>query len=131
MCEWGKYHNSNYKYDDCRLENVRVLLISNASDSLGVVLKKYGAIVSISSVETVSDEFLADVLLVDLALLNSENSQILMSKVNSLAMIAIVPINNSGERGRAYKMGFVVHISSPVDSGELIATLASLVGRIS
>jgi DNA-binding HxlR family transcriptional regulator len=136
MCEWGKHHNSDYEYGNFQLKNVRVLLMLSESDSLGVILEKSGAIVEAASSISSLESF--DVLLVDCSILNPEDSQMLMSKVKemeiklnrSLAVVAVVPINNSIERGRACKMGFAVHLPSPVDDGEMIATIASLTGKI-
>jgi DNA-binding HxlR family transcriptional regulator len=133
MCEWGKHHNPNYEYG---LKNVQVLLMLSESHSLGVVLEKSGAIVETAS--SISSLKSFDVLLVDFSILNPEDSQMLMSKVKemeikltrSLAMVAVLPINNSAERGRACKMGFAVHLPSPVDHGEMIATIARLSRKV-
>jgi DNA-binding HxlR family transcriptional regulator/CheY-like chemotaxis protein len=140
MCEWGKHHNVNYQFGYSRLENVRVLVISSQAESLRIILEKYSAIVvamaSVSEILSLADDFLPNALLIDLSLLNQGNSQIFVAKIkqmkqqltNHLAMVATVPIGNSYERARAFKMGFAVHLPSPIENAEMIATLASLTG---
>jgi DNA-binding HxlR family transcriptional regulator len=140
MCEWGKHHQVNYQFGYSRLENVRVLVVSSEAESLRIILEKYSAIVesatSISEIFSLPDDYFPNVLLIDLTLLNQATSQIFVAKIkqmkqqlkNVLPMVATVPIGNSSERVRAFKMGFNVHLPSPIENGEMIATLASLTG---
>jgi DNA-binding HxlR family transcriptional regulator/CheY-like chemotaxis protein len=138
MCSWGKRHKSDYRFGYCRLQNVRVLVVSNDSASLYVILQEHGALVvsatSIPEMLILLDGDCADVLLIDLALLNEENSQVLTAKIKqieqqtekTIAMVAIVPVGNVFERGRAFRMGFAVHLPSPVEIQEMVGTVASL-----
>ena len=140
MCEWGKHHNVNYQFGYSRLENVQVLVVSSQAESLRIVLEKYSAIVvsatSITEIFSLPDDYSPNALLIDLNLLNQANSQIFVAKIkqmkqkfkNILALVATVPIDNSSERVRAFKMGFAVHLPSPIENAEMIATLTSLTG---
>lgn len=140
MCEWGKHHQVNYQFGYSRLENVQVLVVSSEAESLRIILEKYSAIVvsatSITEIFSLPDDYSPNALLIDLNLLNQANSQIFVAKIkqmkqkfqNILALVATVPIDNSSERVRAFKMGFAVHLPSPIENAEMIATLASLTG---
>jgi CheY-like chemotaxis protein/anti-sigma regulatory factor (Ser/Thr protein kinase) len=44
--------------------------------------------------------------------------------------IALTAFARSEDRTRALRAGFLVHVSKPVDPGELVATVASVAGRI-
>ncbi len=76
-----------------------------------------------------------DAMLIDLTSLNDNEAHLLTTQVKlkqveqKMAMVAIVLGNNSGERGRAFKMGFAVHIPKPVETIEMVSTLASLIGK--
>lgn len=49
------------------------------------------------------------------------------SKVPAIALTAFA---RSEDRTRALRAGFLVHVSKPVDPSELIATVASVAGRV-
>ncbi len=138
MCSWGKQHKSDYQLGYCRLENVRVLVVSNDSASLCAVLQEYGTVVvaatSVKEALILLDGDCVDILLVDLALLNEENSQVLIGKIRqierqmqkNIGMVAIVAMGDALERGRAFRMGFAVHLPSPVEVQEMVGTVTSL-----
>jgi CheY-like chemotaxis protein len=44
--------------------------------------------------------------------------------------IALTALARSEDRTRALRAGFLVHVSKPVDSSELVATVASVAGRV-
>ena len=44
--------------------------------------------------------------------------------------IALTAFARSEDRTRALRAGFVVHVSKPVDPSELVATVASVAGRV-
>ncbi|MCA1562804.1 MAG: response regulator, partial [Acidobacteria bacterium] len=44
--------------------------------------------------------------------------------------IALTAFARSEDRTRALRAGFLVHVSKPVDPAELIATVASVAGRV-
>jgi DNA-binding HxlR family transcriptional regulator len=156
MCEWGKHHKLNHQFGGCRLHNVRVLVVSETR-SLPLILEEYSAtVVSATSVRemlTLLDGYYPDILLVDFSILDEANSQLLVAKIKQMqqqstsaipiaedsaivaaltsqfTMVATVPIDNYYERGRAFKMGFSVHLPSPIDNAEMIATLSSVTRR--
>ncbi len=134
MCEWGKNHRVGYQFNYCRLENMRILVLSPDAVALCNNLQQRHAI---AIALTTIDELLnainrvkPDVILIDLACLNND-TQIKQIQYNTptIAIIAIVPGNNSEERGRAFKMGFAVHIPKPVETIEMVSTLASLITK--
>ena len=51
------------------------------------------------------------------------------AKGGRLPAIALTAFARSEDRTRALRAGFLVHVSKPVDPTELIATVASVVGR--
>jgi CheY-like chemotaxis protein len=48
-----------------------------------------------------------------------------------LPAIALTAFARSEDRTRALRAGFQVHVSKPVEPSELVATVASIVGRTS
>jgi CheY-like chemotaxis protein len=44
-------------------------------------------------------------------------------------LVAMLPQQNPAARGQAVKMGFAVHLPTPIDPIEMISTIASLVGQ--
>jgi DNA-binding HxlR family transcriptional regulator/CheY-like chemotaxis protein len=157
MCEWGKHHKVNHQFGGCRLDNVRVLVLSQTR-SLHLILEEYSATVvsatSVFEMLTLFDGYYPDVLLVDFSILDETNSQLFIAKIKQMqqlsrsampitedsaiippalttqfTMVATVPIDNYYERGRAFKMGFAVHLPSPIDTAEMIATLSSVTRR--
>ena len=46
------------------------------------------------------------------------------------AAIALTAFARSEDRTRALRAGFLVHVAKPVDPAELIATVASVAGRV-
>jgi len=45
--------------------------------------------------------------------------------------IALTAFARSEDRTRALRAGFLVHVAKPVDPSELVATIASVAGRMS
>ncbi len=52
------------------------------------------------------------------------------SRGGSVPAIALTACARPGDRTRALRAGFVVHVSKPLDPGELIATVATVAGRV-
>ncbi|MBD0263704.1 MAG: helix-turn-helix transcriptional regulator [Tolypothrix sp. T3-bin4] len=142
MCEWGKVHRVGYQFGYCRLENMKVLVVSPDATVLCSSLEERHAIAIAATVQEISDllnRVEPDAMLIDLTSLNDNEAHLLTTQVKlkpveqksrkSMAMVAIVRDNNSGERGRAFKMGFAVHIPKPVETIEMVSTLASLIGK--
>jgi len=143
MCEWGKIHRVGYEFSYCRLENMKVLVVSPDATAICTSLEERHAIaIAATDVQEISDllnRVQPDAMLIDLTSLNDNEANLLTTQVKlkqveqksrkSMAMVAIVLGNNSGERGRAFKMGFAVHIPKPVETIEMVSTLASLIGK--
>jgi DNA-binding HxlR family transcriptional regulator/CheY-like chemotaxis protein len=143
MCEWGKVHRVGYQFNYCRLENTKVLVVSPDATALCTSLEERHAIaIAATNLQEIPDllnRVQPDAMLIDLTFLNDNEADLLTTQVKlkqveqksrkSIAMVAIVPSNNSGERGRAFKMGFAVHIPKPVETIEMVSTLASLIGK--
>jgi CheY-like chemotaxis protein len=53
------------------------------------------------------------------------------SRGGAVPSIALTAFARSEDRTRALRAGFLMHISKPVESAELIATVASVLGRSS
>ena len=51
------------------------------------------------------------------------------AKGGGVPVIALTAFARSEDRTRALRAGYLVHLSKPVESSELIATVASIVGR--
>jgi DNA-binding HxlR family transcriptional regulator/CheY-like chemotaxis protein len=150
MCEWGKKHRVEYQFNYCRLENMKILVLSPDAAVLCTNLEERHAVAlmvvptGVSHSLTTIDDILntinrvkPDAMLIDLTCLNNDDTDLLIAQVKqieentrkAIVMIAIVPGNNSEERGRAFKMGFAVHIPKPVETIEMVSTLASLMAK--
>jgi DNA-binding HxlR family transcriptional regulator len=142
MCEWGKSHLINYRFGYCGLENVKVLVVADEADSLCLELKAHQATAiagtAIDEILALLDHFEPDALLVDLDVLNDEEVQLLINRTDlvgkrlkkSIAIVAVIPAINSDARRRTFCLGFALHLSKPVETSEMVATLASLTGKI-
>jgi CheY-like chemotaxis protein len=78
-----------------------------------------------------------DVLVSDIGMPDADGFE-LLKRVRALGprrggkvpAIALTAFARSEDRTRALRAGFLVHVSKPVDPSELVATVASVVGRI-
>ena len=78
-----------------------------------------------------------DVLVTDIGMPESDGFE-LLRRVRALGpdrggrvpAIALTAFARSEDRTRALRAGFLVHVSKPVDPSELIATVASVAGRV-
>ncbi|MGI2907068.1 winged helix-turn-helix transcriptional regulator [Tolypothrix sp. VBCCA 56010] len=143
MCEWGKVHKVGYQFSYCRLENMKVLVVSPEATAICSSLKEHHATaIAATDIQEIPDllnQVQPDAMLIDLTSLNDNEADLLTTQVKlkqveqksrkSMAMVAIVLGNDSKERGRAFKMGFAVHIPKPVETIEMVSTLASLIGK--
>ena len=143
MCEWGKVHRVGYQFSYCSLENMKVLVVSADATALCSSLEERHAMaIAATNLQEIPDllnRVEPDAMLIDLTSLNDNEAHLLTTQVKlkqvdqksrkSMAMVAIVRDNNSGERGRAFKMGFAVHIPKPIETIEMVSTLASLIGK--
>lgn len=138
MCEWGKVHQVGHQFSYCRLENTKVLVVSPDATVLCTSLEERHAIAiaaTVPEIPNLLNRVQPDAILIDLTSLNDNEAHFLTTQVKlkqveqKMAMVAIVLGNNSGERGRAFKMGFAIHIPKPVETIEMVSTLASLIGK--
>ncbi len=128
------------RFLDCDLTGVTVLVIDDQADARDLirrVLEDCGAHVLTAAS---ADEGLAllereepHVLVSDIGMPDIDGYEFLRraraagSKVPAIALTAFA---RSEDRTRALRAGFVVHVSKPVDPSELIATVASVAGRV-
>ncbi|MBW4478918.1 MAG: winged helix-turn-helix transcriptional regulator [Tolypothrix brevis GSE-NOS-MK-07-07A] len=139
MCEWGKVHKVGYQFSYCRLENTKILVVSpDATDICTSLEERHAIAIAVTNIHEIPDllnRVQPNAILIDLTSLNDNKAHLLMTQVKlkqveqKMAMVAMVLGNNSEERGRAFKMGFAVHIPKPVETIEMVSTLASLIGK--
>ena len=125
------------------LLGVRVLVVDDDPDALRMVreiLEAAGA--QVVSAATAADALgslslaLPDVLVADLGLPRMDGFE-LIAEIRQrpnpgwrdLPAAALTAYARSEDRARALRSGFHVHLSKPIDPGELMATVASLAGR--
>ncbi len=138
MCEWGKQHKPDYQFTYCRLEGIKVLVVSPDAITLQANLEQNHATVFAVTTSKKMFNLLKQVqfniALIDLTILSNNDVYLFTSQIKeveeksgkALAKVAIIPCNSPFERGRAFKMGFAVHISKPIETIEMVSTLASM-----
>ncbi len=147
MCEWGKNHSSENKFGYCHLTGVKVLVLAVDGVSICTILEARQAIAmsrtlpvsaanSIDEILSFIDSFQPNAVLVDVTMLDDGDTQKLMAQIavmagNSMPIIAIMDSNQASQRGKVFKMGFHVHLSKPVETIEMVSTIASLVENFS
>ena len=114
---------------------------TDARDLIKRVLEDCGAEVLTAGT---ADEALAlveaqrpDVLVSDIGMPDADGFE-LLRRVRALGperggkvpAIALTAFARSEDRTRALRAGFLVHVSKPVDPSELVATVASVAGRV-
>ena len=125
------------------LAGVRVLAIDDEEDALGllrVVLEASGA--EVFTMASARDalarlaEIAPDVLVVDLGMPEMDGfgfiSQVRRSgtpRVRDIPAAALTAFARSEDRTKALRSGFEMHLAKPVDPGELVASVATLVRR--
>ena len=124
------------------LIGVRVLAIDDEKDALEllrIVLESAGAeVVTIASAEealATIDSISPDALVVDLGMPEMDGFEFI-SRVRSspnasrdVPAAALTAFARSEDRTRALRSGFEMHLAKPVDPGELVASVATLVRR--
>jgi PAS domain S-box-containing protein len=125
------------------LRGVHVLAIDDEEDSLTllrVVLESAGAeVTTVASPLTALEGIEAahpDVLIVDLGMPGMDGFELIArirassdAKVRDLPAAALTAFARSEDRTKALRSGFEMHLAKPVDPGELVATIATLVRR--
>jgi PAS domain S-box-containing protein len=128
---------------DGALSRVRVVAVDDEEDALGllrVVLESAGAeVTTISSSASAMGritELRPDALVIDLGMPELDGFE-LISMIRSsqdpgicdIPAAALTAYARSDDRTRALQRGFEMHLSKPVDPGELVAAVATLVRR--
>jgi CheY-like chemotaxis protein len=125
------------------LSGVRVLAVDDEEDALGllrVVLETAGA-----EVETISSARAAlerlpgvrpDVLVVDIGMPEMDGFEFIGRvrssddpQVRDIPAAALTAFARSDDRTKALQSGFEMHLAKPIDPGELVASVATLVRR--
>jgi len=125
------------------LAGVRVMAVDDEEDALGllrVVLEAAGAEVITSSSAEAALGQIADanphVLVVDLGMPAVDGFQFISrlrgsdnAATRNIPAAALTAFARSEDRTRALRAGFEMHLAKPVDPGELVASVATLVRR--
>jgi CheY-like chemotaxis protein len=125
------------------LAGVKVLVVDNEADARDLirrVLEECDAEVALAESAnhalTLIDSWHPDVLISDIAMPDKDGYQFLhevRGRPNEagkkLPAVALTAFARSEDRTRAMLAGYQVHMAKPVESNELIATVASLAGR--
>jgi PAS domain S-box-containing protein len=126
-----------------RLDGVRVLAVDDEQDALGllrVVLEVAGAEVTTmsSAIDALTRvaELTPDVLVVDLGMPKMDGFEFITRirasadpHVRDIPATALTAFARSDDRMKALQRGFEMHLAKPVDPGELVASVATLVRR--
>jgi signal transduction histidine kinase/CheY-like chemotaxis protein len=126
------------------LSGVRILVVDDDPDTrdmLGRVLTECGAEVerASNSVEALAvvEREPPDLLVCDIGMPNVDGYELLRmirrlerERGGRLPAIALTALARSEDRTRALRAGFLVHIAKPVEPAELVATVASVTGRV-
>jgi CheY-like chemotaxis protein len=125
------------------LSGVRVLAVDDEEDALTllrVVLEAAGATVTTVASPVAAIERIAavgpDVLIVDLGMPEMDGFDLIGRirasedpRVRDVPAAALTAFARSEDRTRALRTGFEMHLAKPVDPGELVASVATLVRR--
>ena len=86
---------------------------------------------------TALDERTPDAIVSDLGMPGMDGFELLAELRQSanesrrnIPVAALTAYARSDDRVRCIKSGFQIHLSKPIDPGELVATVAALVGRV-
>jgi CheY-like chemotaxis protein len=125
------------------LTGVKVLVVDDNADARALiqrVLEACGA--SVTTAGTAADAVLAvehvrpHVLVSDVGMPEADGYELLrlvrglgQARGGGLPAIALTAFARSEDRTRALRAGFLHHIAKPVEPSELVATVASVVGR--
>jgi PAS domain S-box-containing protein len=126
------------------LAGLKVLVVDDQSDARDLikrVLEDCGAAVltagSAADALALVEANRPDVLITDIGMPDADGFE-LLRRVRALGAqrggrvpaIALTAFARSEDRTRALRAGFLVHVSKPVDPSELVATVASVAGRV-
>ncbi|MBA3638527.1 MAG: PAS domain S-box protein [Acidobacteria bacterium] len=127
------------------LQGLKVLVVDDQADARELIQRVLGDCGAIVYVAASADEAVRlviehkpDVLVSDIGMPDADGFE-LLRRIRALdadqggrvPAIALTAFARSEDRTRALRAGFVVHVAKPVDPSELIATVASVAGRVS
>ena len=126
------------------LQGVTVLVVDDQPDARELIQRVLGDAGAFVHAAADADEAVRlvmlhkpDVLLSDIGMPDADGFELLRrlralgsEQGGRLPAIALTAFARSEDRTRALRAGFVVHVSKPVDPAELIATVASVAGRV-
>jgi PAS domain S-box-containing protein len=125
------------------LTGVRIMAVDDEEDALGllrVVLEAAGAeVVTVSSALAALDAIVAvkpDAIVVDLGMPDMDGFEFIArvrassnADMRDIPAAALTAFARSEDRTKALQTGFEMHLAKPVDPGELVASVATLVRR--
>jgi CheY-like chemotaxis protein len=125
------------------LREVRVLAVDDDPDALRLlrdVLEAAGAVVSTATSAAMALEMMAaappDVLVADIGMPNMDGYELIrriraseQTAVRNVPAAALTAFARSEDRTKVLQSGFEMHLAKPVDPGELVASVATLVRR--
>jgi CheY-like chemotaxis protein len=134
--------NAGSGHEINRLEGVRVLIVDDDADACAVmsrIVNETGALVmTVNDVDTALaqlESFKPQVLVSDIGMPSRDGYE-LIREVRSrgyshqaLPAVALTALAQPEDRRRALLAGYQIHVAKPVDSIELTAAIATLVGR--
>ncbi|MBV8056721.1 MAG: response regulator [Deltaproteobacteria bacterium] len=126
-----------------RLEGVRILLVDDDADACAVIsyiLNETGAIVktalSVNAALSIIEQFKPQVLISDIGMPERDGFELIREvrargfSYQAVPAIALTALARPEDRRRALLAGYQVHLAKPIDTGELSATIAALIGQI-
>jgi PAS domain S-box-containing protein len=141
-----KTHRSAPAYSpiESELAGLKVLVVDDQPDARELVkrvLEDSGAEVFPAATAAEALALLAawrpDVLVSDIGMPEADGYELLrriralgVERGGKIPAIALTAFARSEDRTRALRAGFMVHVSKPVDPSELVATVASVAGRV-
>jgi CheY-like chemotaxis protein len=126
------------------LTGLRILVVddqADARDLISRVLQECGADVTTAATANealaITEALRPDVLVSDIGMPDADGFELLRrvralrpNRGGKVPAIALTAFARSEHRTRALRAGFLVHVSKPVDPSELVATVASVAGRV-
>jgi PAS domain S-box-containing protein len=135
---------SQEPYEPVALDNIRVLIIEDEPDSrefLKRLLESQGATVLVAASACEALEVIRDdppqLLLSDIGLPDMDGYELIRrirgndhGPMSAVPAIALTAYARAEDRARALRAGYQAHLAKPVESGELLMTIASFAGMI-
>jgi signal transduction histidine kinase/ActR/RegA family two-component response regulator len=130
--------------DAAELAGLRVLVVDDQSDARDLIRRVLedcaATVITAATAEEALELIEAErphILISDIGMPESDGFELLRrvrtlpaNRGGRIPAIALTAFARSEDRTRALRAGFVVHVSKPVDPSELVATVASVAGRV-